>query len=167
MLGIFSNIASKLALSNFAILVDAFTMYKAFILFIAFKDLNENNPYRDKTLKYVANFSKVMIIFAFIFLIFNFLNLVNMTEAIRYGLKEYKFIFINAGTLGYYLIAILPLIEETKNSSLYKLLVLILIFSTLKGPQLIFVALYIYFSFSGKRNKLLNFIQIMHQKAKA
>lgn len=161
MLGIFSNIASKLALSNFAILVDAFTMYKAFILFIAFKDLNENNPYRDKTLKYVANFSKVMIIFAFIFLILNFLNLVNMTEAIRYGLKEYKFIFINAGTLGYYLIAILPLIEETKNSFLYKLLVLILIFSTLKGPQLIFVVLYIYFSFSGKRNKLLNFIQIM------
>lgn len=67
----------------------------------------------------------------------------------RFGIGAYKFISQNAGIFGYVLIGMLSVMTLNKNpkkgDNIIKILALIMIALTTKGPQLVFVALYIFF----------------------
>lgn len=156
-LGLISNYCSRVNTNLFPILIDAFTTFKAFLIYISFKNLNFSK--NDKIYSLVYNFCKCFILVSIIFLVLNTISIVNMTEAIRYNLKEYKFIFINAGSFGYYLMAIIPFFEKKKKSSFYIILILILIASTLKGPQLLFVLIYLYYK-NVNNYKFLRYMRI-------
>ncbi len=145
LIGLLSNFCSGLKTNTFAIIVDAFTMFKAFIIYIGFNSVVDNKKDSKNLIKVMTIFCKIFSIIAFLFLILNYISLVDMTERIRYGLKEYRFIFINAGSFGYFTMALLPFLEKDKKNCLFVALLLLLIASTLKGPQLIFVALYLYY----------------------
>lgn len=67
----------------------------------------------------------------------------------RFGIGAYKFVSQNAGVFGYVLMGMLSAMTLNKNpkkgDSIIKILALIMIALTTKGPQLVFVALYIFF----------------------
>lgn len=150
LIGFVSNLLSGLNTNMFAVIVDAFTTVKAFLIMIGFNDINLLNSKEDGRLSLGAVLVRLLIIVAFVCLIFNIFGFVNMTELIRYGLKEYKFIFVNAGSFGYYMMALIPLLKRGKRDNVYIFMLLTIIASTLKGPQLIFVFLYSYYSFLRK-----------------
>ena len=67
----------------------------------------------------------------------------------RFGISAYKFVSQNAGIFGYVLMGMLSVLTLNKNpkkgDNIIKILSLIMIVLTTKGPQLVFVALYIFF----------------------
>lgn len=67
----------------------------------------------------------------------------------RFGISAYKFVSQNAGIFGYVLMGMLSVLtlnkKPKKEDNIIKVLALIMIALTTKGPQLVFVALYIFF----------------------
>lgn len=153
-IGIISNVESNLINKIFPILVDAFTLFKGFLIFLAFYDyIKDDENYKNANI-FIIKFLKVFLILGGICLILNYLSIVDMTGKFRYGLKEFRFIYLNPGSFGYYIMATIPFFEKNIKNKKYIYLALLLIASTLKGPQLIFVIFYIYFNVLNKSKTL-------------
>lgn len=142
-IGLISNLTSRLINNLFVVLVDLIGVTKIFFVYIAFSKIISKNTC-EQCIDIINSLSKIFVLIALFFLALNTFGIVDMYDAYRYGFREYRFIFINAGTFGYYLMTILPFFINKKHEKFFVFLTLMLIMSTFKGPQLIFVIIFLY-----------------------
>ncbi len=147
--GLLSNIFIGMQTNIVAILSDIVSFFRVILtLYLGYKLFDKYTF--DESTSILSLVSKIYIIFAFVLLIGVYLFDFQMYDNIRFGLKAYRFIALNAGTLGYTTMALLLFIvydsrhRSMKNDYIYILLVLIINVSTTKGPQILFSIVFIF-----------------------
>lgn len=160
LLGVVGNQFSKINNNFFIMMVDALGIIKIFISIIAIRKLNNNskNFYIFKILVY---FFSIYIYIASIAYVIGIVSHVNsLFEGVRYGIPAYSFICINPGEFGYTIMGMFCLLTfyEKNSSNKYvipRLLALVLLITTTKGPQILFVLIYIFFHLKKRTRVLL------------
>ena len=151
MIGLLSNVISKLSYNWFSVFVDVISETKFLWTLFAFKYYITSTVYCNMS-KTLRSFSKWFCYLAGLFAILSqFVNL-GMTENARYGIKSYKFIFpMSFQFLAVALVAIAMLSisnKKHKNNLCYAFLCSGLILATKSSPLLfsvMFIFLLIYF----------------------
>lgn len=147
-IGLASNINSNYQNSSIAIIGDIISVIKVPLVLILYTNTAKDNENKS-VIKMLTKFSKLYIIIAFIVAVYAYLFHINTFFASeRYGIGAYKFICRNAGIFGYLVMGMVALLSfnknEIKNKKIIVILGLTLIALTTKGPQLLFVGIYIF-----------------------
>lgn len=149
--GILGNFSSNVHLNALIDFSDAISILKPLIALHVIKNTITNLEGKRilNNCKYIFSWYIYIAIFVWaIAYMFNFNNFF-VIERVRYGIKPYRFICENEGIFGYIVMAMVTLLNfsdvNNKIVKYTKFFGLVLIASTTKGPQLIFVALYIFF----------------------
>ena len=147
--GIIGNFLSNINLSAFIIIVDLFSVLK---VFIAFDFMSDFLSEREKKciVEAISGIFRIYILIAMFFLFVGLaLNINVLFTQQRYGMRSYSFIRENAGNFGYLIMGITCFISmdsvHKKKNFPYIVMGLILCVTTLKGPQIIFSAIYVSF----------------------
>lgn len=160
-LGLISNIYSKLTNNLMAIFVDAFWQWKIFLAFLGAKYIAKNDK-NNTIMKSLFKVAKGFLVICTLCGIINcFINL-GMSYGYRYGIPSYYFIFYNEGRFGIIVaIALLIVLYGTDDSRVirkYEILAILSMFFTTKGIVYIIIAMYIMlqmlFKFMNKKAKL-------------
>lgn len=153
--GIFSNVISNIAVTPIAIIFDAFSYGKIFFIFIATKYLFRFIDVKE-LIKLITPLIKLFITIAFIFGCINIVRDIGMSTGMRYGIRDFAFIFGYPGGFGLIVISLtsLLLIDGTKNKKIiYGMSAILLLFTT-KMTIFIFpivlILLYLFFIFEDK-----------------
>lgn len=160
-IGLISSINSKLVDSWFVIGVDVIANIKVFVIFLSFKYLFSLNHVKEDYLYVMANFAKVMIAIATIFCIINAFINIGMSASVRFGIRNYVFIFKMSHVFNSVMYLMLGIIicdkrinEKTKIK--YYLATCFCVCFTLKGPALIFSALSFILSYYFLKKKKID-----------
>lgn len=149
-IGIVSNIYSKVIPFKVSIFIDAFVQWKIFVCFLGAKYIAKTD-YCFQTIRYLRNASKWLLWLGAIFgVISQFVDLgMSADGSIRYGIRSYSFLLGNEGRYGIVVAcALLILLYTTENKRrvfCYEMLALINIILTTKGVAYIIAALYVTF----------------------
>lgn len=171
--GLIGNYLSAIQSSSVAIFIDVITCSKYFLLFIGLKGfsstLTDNNKIR--IIQFTTKIVRIFIIITFICCIINLFADIGVGNEPRFGIRSFKFININAGSLSmmfYPLLIIQTLnIKYTKARSknfIYICITLFVWMTTLRTRAFLFVAfyLYMYFVLIIRKSKFkLNFVHIV------
>ena len=150
LIGIASNIYSKVIPFKTSILIDAFVQWKIFVCFLGAKYIAKTDYYL-QTIRYLKKASKWLLWLGTIFgIISQFVDLgMSADGSVRYGIKSYSFLLGNEGRYGIViacaLLIILYTTENKRNIFCYEMLALINIILTTKGVAYIIAALYVAF----------------------
>ena len=171
-IGIFGNFIYNYAYSYNAIIRDIVNFLKFPLSILILIDI-ENN--RNITEKYKislkdknSSFEKIikaLIIVIFICGIISLFADIGMSQLeIRNGIKPYQFLYSHPTVLvlnSVFLLAILETISSKKNILLYRFLILIIMILTMRTKGIVFVSLYIFIVYFGKKLKKLKLIYII------
>lgn len=151
--GLLGNILYSFQKTPLAIIGDILSVTKVPMVLIGISETLSHNQIKH-ILSRLRPFFKVYIYISAIVAVYAYATQdINFFEGERYGISAYKFISHNAGVFGYVVMGILAAYTfgrkypetNAKSDHAFKAICLILILLTTKGPQLIFVALYIFF----------------------
>lgn len=154
-IGIFSNIVSGISVTNVAIIFDAFSYGKIFFIYIATKYLFRSIDLK-VLIKMISPLVKIFITISFVFGCINIIQDIGMSTEMRYGIRDFAFVFGYPGGLGLVIISLvsLLLIDGIKNSKITFIMSVVLLLFTTKMTIFIFpivmVLLYLFFIFEDK-----------------
>ena len=148
-IGLLGNILYSFQDLPIAIIADIFSVIKVpmGVLTISSSMSRKEIEY---TISHLCGFFRLYICVAFIVAVYAYVtgNILFFASE-RFGINAYKFLSQNAGIFGYIVMGMLAFItlkqDKKKTDIFIKVISLFLIASTTKGPQLIFVAVYIFF----------------------
>jgi len=103
-IGIMGNIINKYQLNRLPILWDAFNVFKVFFTLLGSMHFINQNCDKKKIISFLASYIRLIIfcgIMCWFITLFKDIGM-NVSE-VRYGIKSYNFIFINAGLFAMYL----------------------------------------------------------------
>lgn len=139
-IGIISNYFSNFQSIKY-ILIDLFSSIEIFLLYCSLKHFSIDT---NMVMKVLMNFSKIMVIIIFFCGILNLFVDIGMEYEIRYGIKSYKFIFANPGTLVIVLVSMTAILDtKFKKNILYIVFAIISILLTLRGLGIGIAIIYI------------------------
>lgn len=147
-IGTFGNLMTDINLNAFIMGVDALGVIKVFISLISIKELT-NRTTKKAIVSALSFFISIFILICFLFYFVTYSggNSEFFSEA-RFGIKSYSFIMTNPGELGYLLMGMFLLLTlDTKKRLLIKMMTLFLILTTTKGPQVLFVLIFLFLKF--------------------
>ncbi|MCI9008973.1 MAG: hypothetical protein HFI13_12785 [Lachnospiraceae bacterium] len=146
-LGLVSNLISGLAYSWTNILIDLFSFWKLYLVYMGTNAfMKVHKEILQYTICILGKLSKGFICFSFIFGLLNLVGIVSMAEEMeRYGYYPYRFIFKNASQFGVLLGISLAFIlyNRSKKHLIYEILSVFTMMLTLKGMSLIIVVVYV------------------------
>ena len=151
--GIISNLVSGLVNNPFYWANDAFSFLRSFfcyfgILSLLYGDLNKVKS----TIRYIALISKLFLLTAILFGIFNILGIVDMYSSIRFGIKNYCFFFGNASQFGITVgVAMAFILLDSNSSKIYEVIGIILLIMTAKGTSITIAVVYVILYFFSLR----------------
>lgn len=162
-IGTFGNLMTDINLNAFIMGVDALGVIKVFISLISIKELT-NRTTKKAIVSALSFFISIFILICFLFYFVTYSggNSEFFSEA-RFGIKSYSFIMTNPGELGYLLMGMFLLLTlDTKKRLLIKMMTLFLILTTTKGPQVLFVLIFLFLKFfiGKKRINSIHLISI-------
>lgn len=144
-IGLLSNYASNLTGFMPAVL-DMFSFIKMFLVFLGTCGiLYGRERVLDQAVLYLCWIAKLFLIVGFVFAIMNLTGLVSMYDGLRFGFKNYHFIYGNASQYGILVGVALAFIifSEEENIWIYEVMALVTMILTMKGMSLIIAAVYI------------------------
>ena len=146
MIGMLSNLYSKLMTNLALIALDAFWQWKIFLGYMGAKYLMRYDR-RGLTLRGLRPVAKLLILSACVFGVLSFWFDLGMTDSIRYGLPEFRFVFGNQGRYGIIVAVSLLIVLATeprpKRRKLYILVAIAdMIFST-KGVVYVIIPIFL------------------------
>ena len=150
--GIIGDIFNKYQIGTIPILWDAFNSFKVFITLLGSMYFFNKSIDKRKVIGYLAKFVRIIVFSAFICWIITLFKDIGMNVSeVRYGIKSYNFIFINAGMFAMYLnIYLLVLTMDLKYNShskkniIFILVTIFLMLTSLRTRSFAYVAIYVY-----------------------
>ena len=147
--GLLGNIFYSFQNLPIAIIADIFSTVKVPVVLLAISYTMTKKEI-EYTISHMCKFIKLYICIATIVAAYAYMtNDGRFFASERFGIGAYKFFSQNAGIFGYVVMGMLAILtfnpKKRKSDRVIKVMSLVLIASTTKGPQLIFVALYIFF----------------------
>jgi len=149
-IGIMGNIINKYQLNRLPILWDAFNVFKVFFTLLGSMHFINQNCDKKKIISFLASYIRLIIfcgIMCWFITLFKDIGM-NVSE-VRYGIKSYNFIFINAGLFAMYLnLYLFILTIDLKNNSnskkriIFIVLTMFLMLTTLRTRSLAFILIY-------------------------
>lgn len=164
--GLISNYFSGLLTEHYAILIDCLAIIKLYIVYFAIYNLTSNIN-SINILHKMYPIACMYIIMAFCGLILGYLFDISFffkdESSVRYGIRAYSFIAANAGNFGYLVMGLFLIIlfsgKNNVENKFLKCMCLVLILMTTKGPQILFVCIYMLFTIlHAKKVKLFHVI---------
>lgn len=151
--GLISNINSRVTLNIVSIGIDLFSMIKLPIVFLYIYSILSNEE-KNTILNNLKSLSEIFIAIAFLFGIVNFFVDIGMSYDIRYGIRSYTFIYNNPGGLNAALIIAYTIVLLTsceKRKKIIGPMALLTVVFTLRGAGIgvvgIILMLTIYFHY--------------------
>ena len=96
-IGIISNIISGINSRPKDIILDMYSFWKMFLVFLGSYAFYQKHPEsQKKCVNYISKIARIFILIGFLFGILNILGIADMSEGIRYGIKKYSFIYQNS-----------------------------------------------------------------------
>lgn len=149
-IGIIGNILNKYQNNPIPIIWDIFNTFKVFIALLGSYYFIDDSYDKNMIVDFIAKFIRVIIACAFICWVITLFKDIGMNVSeIRYGLKSYNFIFLNAGLFAMYLnLYLFILTIDLKNNSYSKkkivfiLITLFLMATTLRTRSYAYILLY-------------------------
>lgn len=143
--GLVSNLLSGINRTLGDILNALFSFWRIFFVYLGMSSLlYKHKNRRDLILQFSDKLAKIFIILSFVFMILNIIGIVDMSNTVRYGIKNFAFYFGNPSQYGVFLGAALAvIILKGDAKSIYEVLAIITLISTAKGMSLIIAATYV------------------------
>lgn len=152
-IGIMSNLHSHISVTIFSVLVDIIAETKVLWIFLGAKYYIHEKA--KETLRIILTpIAKIFFVIAFVFSILSqFLN-TGMTGAIRYGLKEFKFIFpmsFQFLAVSFVMFAVMSLNSYVKYRTIYYVMGCISLILATKSSPLLFGIMYLFLLYYFKK----------------
>lgn len=164
-IGMVSNIVSGIERSITDILTDVLHLIKFMGAFILADYLTSEKNERVNYIEAIEGITKITIIVAIIFWILHFIFNIGMSSEVRFGIKDYKFIYANSGAFANYCIMYYLALSfnSTNKNSLYKAGVVFLLLTTLrfKSFGVVGVILILWLSKAVKQTRGIKYIQFI------
>lgn len=157
-IGLLSNVFSGMQSIKY-ISIDLFSCIELFLLYCSLKhfSLNVNN-----IMKILNIFSKFMVVIIFVCGILNLFIDIGMELDTRYGIKSFRFIYSNSGTLVIVLISLLAILDVNFKKNLpYIVIAELSMILTLRGLGIAAAGIYIALKFILRKNKKINLKNIV------
>lgn len=160
LIGLVSNYNSKLIQNKLAIGVDAFWLCKNFLVLIAFKNLTTERR-KKEVIRLLLPIVRILTIAAFFFGLLNLGFDIGMSVGVRYGIRDYRFIFQNPGRLGLSMGAFIAIIQASNMRQIkktgYTALALFVMALTTKGLIFIIIGIYLILPYIWKKDNKITF----------
>lgn len=161
-IGFIGNIVSDYQNSLIAIILDAFSWQKFFLLYACFLVILQNKENRISLyLRLAQKISRLLIIFGFITEIFNLTGVIYLMPGYdRFGLPAFTFGLHPSSTVSILVIIISLLFWNEKENSIYIYISLMLIVLTFRFKGIAFVFLVLYFMFKSILPNVKNKVRV-------
>ena len=145
LLGLLSNLLYQIVTVDSYIFNDVFAFLRVFLVYFGSVSMFEMHPRSvERVAQTLGFFTKWFIIVSFMFGLLNFVGVVKMSNATRYGIPNYSFFFNNPSQFGIFVGCALALYIMAGNSKKYiEIFGLLVLIMTAKGTSLIIVTVYV------------------------
>lgn len=145
-IGITSNYLSNVIPISFSVVIDLFTIFKPFVIFLILSSVVTERD-RDTFIKTLVNLSKIYVVTSFLFALTSQFLDINMTDGNRYGFESFYFLSANHSGFGITIILCLLILASASVRKrvffTYFLIAFFPLFLTTKGVIYIFILFFV------------------------
>lgn len=159
-LGFVFNMTSGISRKLIPVCIDAFSMIKNHIIFIAMVFYIPNLK-KERVLKALLPLAKIFVIISFICGCINLVIFTPWQYDVRFGIRSFQFFFHNPAALGQAMLICLAVFVPAKTNKIYNILAIAVIILTLRSGLLAIVFAYFVLSIIMKRSTKLKWHHIV------
>lgn len=153
-LGILSNFTSGICVKFIPIIIDCLEVIKLYLIYLTiYKLTSSKGATKILNILYPIAYGYIFLAFCGLILgnVFDIHFFFKDEDSVRFGIKAYSFLAGNAGNFGYLIMGLFLIIQfyggNFLKDKIIKIMALFLLLSTTKGPQILFVAIWVMLKF--------------------